>query len=355
MKLFPNISWRALFGPRRTTPAQRRAVLRLVAVAVEQRVELAPLLEAWAREEWGGQPRRLRRLAATLRQGVPLPDAVERHPGVLGDEDTLLVRFGAESGTLVDSAKARLQEPFDPAETGQTGLRHVARYAVMLLLVLTPIVLFIQVYLLPSMQAIWSEFSLEAPTAAMSTSSFIAGVVFKLFTFLVVLFAVAMVCRLFGWPGRWLKRAVAPRVFSPLRTQRLGGVLRLLSDAALAGRPMAGAISTLARYHYDPAIRRKLLFVRNEVALGVDPWTASEEARLITASESAAATAAVQPGVLGWTLKTLGDQRCRGSERTLRRLAAVLFPLVIFLFGAFVLSQTLGLFVPLVQLTEVLC
>lgn len=353
MKFFPNISLRAQLGPRRTTPAQRRAVLRLVAVAVEQRVELSPLLEAWANEEWGGQTRRLRRLAATLREGVSLPDAVERQPGVLGDEDTLLVRFGAESGTLVDSLHERLQEPFDPAESGQIVLRHVARYALMLLLVLTPIAFFIQIYVLPSTQSIWREFSLEAPPI-MSMSTSIAGVAFKGFVGLVLLLAIAFAGRLLGWPERLLRRAVAPRLFFPLRTHRVGEVLRMLSDAALAGRPMTGAISTLARYHYDPAIRRQLLFVRNEVALGVDPWTASQEARLITAPEATAATAAVRPGVLGWTLKALGDQRCLGSERTLRLLASVLFPLVVLLFGAFVLSQTLGLFVPLVQLTEVL-
>lgn len=353
MNWFPTFTPQALFGPWRTTSVQRRAVLRLIAVAVDRRVELAPLLEAWAEEEWGGQRGRLRRLSATLREGVPLADAVERHPGVLGDEGNLLVRFGLESGTLPESLSRRVSGRFNANEPEETVYRQAIRYGLVLLVVLSPIALFIQTELMPEMNLIWNEFSLEKPQA-MSVSTSVANVVLRLLAGAVGLALLLGAMHLLGWPTRLLSRSVAPRLFQPIRARRVGGVLRLLGEAAAAGRPLTGAISTLARYHYDPAIRQQLLYVRNELALGADPWAAATESRLMTEAESAAAVAAEPPGVLGWTLAALGDRRRLNAERTVHLLGSTLFPLVVFGFGAFVLTQVLGLFVPLVELTEAL-
>ena len=44
-------------------------------------IALAPLLEAWAADERGRQRGRVRRLVRLLKQGVPLPEAVEQVPG----------------------------------------------------------------------------------------------------------------------------------------------------------------------------------------------------------------------------------------------------------------------------------
>lgn len=342
---------RSLIGPRRSTEAQRRAVLRLVAVATEERLDLPGLLEAWAAEERGGQPSRLLRLAATLRSGAPLAEAVERHPGVLGDEGNLLVRFGLESGTLTNTLRERLAEPFDPSGSPARRLRQVGRYGFLLMLIFTPIALFIQIYLAPSMRNVWWEFGLEPP-AILDASGLFAEALYWVTATVAGMLILAASFRVLRWPARVFGRVVAPRLYSPLRRRRRGGVLWLLGQAADAGRPIAGAVSTLARYHYDPAIRQQLLFVRNEIALGVDPWVAAQGTRLMTEHEADAAVAALPLGVLGWTLKALGNGRRDRSDRTLRRLAAAAFPLVILVFGAFVLIQTVGLFVPLVQLNE---
>ena len=70
----PFASW----WPRRTTSAQRQALLRLIAIATEERLPLIPLLEAWAEDERGVQRRRLQRLLKILKGGGSLPDAVEQ-------------------------------------------------------------------------------------------------------------------------------------------------------------------------------------------------------------------------------------------------------------------------------------
>src|SRR3954463_13896808 len=86
--------------PVRTSWGQRQSLLRLILVSIEEQLPLAPLIKTWAADESGLQKGRLYRLAELLDRGVPLADAVEEVQGVLGDEEILAVRFGAQSGTI---------------------------------------------------------------------------------------------------------------------------------------------------------------------------------------------------------------------------------------------------------------
>ena len=65
--------------PRRATPDRsRKALLRLIAIAAEERIPAIPLILNWSADERGVQKRRLRRLAGLLQANVALPDAIER-------------------------------------------------------------------------------------------------------------------------------------------------------------------------------------------------------------------------------------------------------------------------------------
>src|SRR6476620_2125190 len=88
------------FGwPWYTTAAQRRGLLRVIAVGIEEKLPLVPLLQAWMEDERGAQRDRLRRLIRLLNDEVSIADAVEQVPGILRDEDILAIRFDAHSGT----------------------------------------------------------------------------------------------------------------------------------------------------------------------------------------------------------------------------------------------------------------
>ena len=72
--------------PRAATVEQCHSLLRLVALAAEENVPLAPLIEKWADDERGRQRSRLRRLAGLLRDGRALPDAIEEISGIVRDK-----------------------------------------------------------------------------------------------------------------------------------------------------------------------------------------------------------------------------------------------------------------------------
>ena len=138
-----------LVWPWRTTAAQSRSLLRLIAVATEERLPLSPLLEAWAADERGVQRGRVARLARLLKAGRPLPEAVEEVPGALRDEDVLAIRFGVQSGTLAGAVRDSLDESMrGKDETRQAP--NALIYFCAVLAIGSSIIAFLHIKILPS-------------------------------------------------------------------------------------------------------------------------------------------------------------------------------------------------------------
>ncbi len=331
-----------------STRSQRRGLLRIIAVAIEERIPLAPLLSVWREDERGVHRSRLTRLVGLLNQGVPLADAVEQIPGLLHDEDILALRFDAQSGTTTQAIRERLSQPELIATDGSPRLRNTLYYFGAVLLLGFPIVAFVQIKIVPVFIDIFRDFGLSLPPV---TESFLAlSNLFTQFLWVPVLLLVALVLSfIFARPGRTARHAVA-RFFAPLRDHHRTNLLRLLGIAAGAGRPIAGALSTLARYHYDPTIRRKLLFVRNEIEQGLDPWDSMSEAKLLSAADVRALRLADRIGNRAWVLIQLAYAKNRRADRWFGRLSEFALPAVVLAMGSFVLYQAVALFSPLVNL-----
>ena len=126
-----------------------------------------------------------------------------------------------------------------------------------------------------------------------------------------------------------------------------------MSELAVAmeqGRPVSGAISTLASYHYDWSFRHRLLFVRNEIEQGVDVWSALRQASLLTVPEAAAIDVAGRVGNRPWVLRQL-SQRRREVDCHRRRLCWELVPpSVVIILGLLVLWIVCAFFLPIVHI-----
>jgi len=339
----------ALWPRRRSSWAQQQSLLRLLAVATEENLPLSPLVAAWAADESGVQKHRLRRLAELLRAGTPLPEAVEEVPGVLGDEDILAIRFGAQSGTLVASMRERLNEP-SPASSGfSPRLRKSLLYVCVLLFVGFFIVAFLQIKIVPEFEKIIQEFSTSAPESLRWSIAFS-----RFFVNYWYLFALAFVAVFWltftSWPGRRWRLAILGRLFRPLRALHAADVLDKLSVATEAGRPITGALSTLARYHFDPTLRHQLLFVRNELEQGADVWQSMASIGLLSPPETHLLTTADRVGNRSWVLKQIALVKKRRTMRRLEQLSELALPVIILLMGGLVLFQAVGVFGPLVYI-----
>jgi type II secretory pathway component PulF len=126
----------------------------------------------------------------------------------------------------------------------------------------------------------------------------------------------------------------------------------MIAIASNAGRPLAGALSTLARYHFDPALRSKLLFVRNEMEQGADLWQSLRAVDVITDADTRALDLAERLGNRSWVLTQLAHAKNRRAMRRLDHVSQLLLPVVVLLMGLFVLFQAMAVLTPLTHLIQ---
>jgi type II secretory pathway component PulF len=331
-----------------TTAVQQRSLMRLLAVATERQLPLRPLLEAHAIDERGIQRRRLWRLLRLWADDTPLLAALEQVPGLLREEDLLAIRFGTQSGILPASIRSAIEQAESVAPQNDRPYRKSFAYFAVVGAILLLGTWFLQRKIVPAIYKILGDYSTEPP-ASLQASQILnwwlsSGLFWGVVAVLLLIFAVP------GPINRVVRNSILGRFWRPLRQLRAADLLQKISLASDAGRPLAGVLSTLARYHYDPAIRHKLLFVRNEVEQGANLWQSMAAVGLLTRPEERALQAADKLHNRDWTLSHLALNKRDRTLRRIERSAEWAFPAVVFGLGLFVLVQSLAVFGPLTKL-----
>ncbi len=342
-------TFRRLAWPGNRSFGQHRSLLHLIAVATEENLPLAPLVESWAADETGNQRHRLHRLVQLLKDGTPLADAVEQIPGLLRDEEVLAVRFGAQSGALTASVRSMLEESQSAATSRAPHIRQSVLYFCTMGLCGLALVAFHQTRIVPSLHAILGDFSLRQ-SLILRRSTQLSGFVANYWWLIVLAVFVLLWVTFSARSRRAVSHSIFARFFRPHREKQSADLLEKLSVAIEFGRPIPGALSTLARYHFDPTIRHKLLFVRNEVEQGSDVWQTMATVGLLTAPEVRLMKTAERIGNQPWVLKQLAFVKKRRGMRSLERWSRFAFPALVISMGVFVLLLAFTVFIPLTQL-----
>jgi type II secretory pathway component PulF len=332
-----------------TTATQRRSLLRLIRVGVEENLPLNELIKAWGADERGIQRRRLKRLSRLLEEGVPLANAVESIPGLLRDEDVLAIRFDVQSGTRTAAIRQRLDVPTPSSVVGLQRMRDTTIYFLLVACIGVLLVSFNMIWIAPLINSVFNDFGLRTPKVFQWWRHFAMFWVNYWYLF-VLSVCVVVACYFSAYPGRLIRRSVLGRFVFPLRERGSADVLQKLAISSTAGRPIAGALSTLARYHFDPALRHKLLFVRNELEQGAELWSSMAAVDLLSAPEQRLLETADHVGNRPWVLTQLANLKLRCNARRVERLSQLLMPSFVLVMGGIVLFQCLAVFVPLIEI-----
>ncbi|QDV24558.1 type II secretion system F family protein [Aureliella helgolandensis] len=314
------------------------SLVQLLSFAHRQRQPLAPLISGLAEEQRGVSRRRLRRLAMRLEQGMPLVDALEQTPGVLSDESVLTLRLGVQSGTLPAAFAALAGE--DPSSRVHFSyrIRQALAYAAGLTLAFGFVGTFILVLIAPTFQKMLEEFGM-APVTVWQFSSLMT-VTSYLSHYLPLFIALGVLLGILIWltrPIRIFQRTWAARLLATVAQRRAAHMLQMFALVTDAGRPLPSVLSTLARYHFDRYIRSRLLFARNEVEQGAEPWESLASAQLLSPEECRAISSLEPSQSRSWLMRRLADWKLVQADRVASMIVACLHPLVVIAFGLVVL------------------
>lgn len=336
---------------RKHRAARQYGLLWLLAVSSERFMPLVPAIDAFAREHRGAFSRRARRLAGMLNAGVPLPDALDRCPGLLPRYAVPMIRVGYETGTLAPSLRqaATVHDLHEPIWAAITG---ITTYLLMLpafgILLLT----FLMIKIIPSFEKIFKDFGTALPSmtqALISASNFAVNYWFLLLPFYLVgaLLVIHATLRYFGWIDTDL-----PGIARLTRRFDSARVLDTLALVARQRRPLTEGIAALAHSYPKQNVRWRLAMAAVGISAGRDWCESLREQDLIRHSDLAILQAAQRVGNLPWALHEMADSNRRRLAYRVQAAAQVLFPPMIIAMGLVVMFIVVALFLPLIALIQ---
>ena len=325
--------------------AKQYSLLTVLSIAQSERIEPKVLIKSLALEHRGAYRRRLKQLANRMTGAATVADALEQTPDALSDRAVLAIRFGAQSGTACQVYQQLLETERPGSEISSQELRGVWRYCAALGLILA----FMTMFIVPTLKKMFSEFEMKLPEAFVLLLHLMDFIVANIE--LIILAAIVAAC--LYWSSlsrRFFRRNIAPRLSSPLNDANSSDLLQLLSVASESGRPLAGSLSTLARYHYNKPIRQRLLFARNEIEQGANAWTSLSDSRLIQKSEAQVLAATDSCISRTWLLREIARSKSERLHRRHSLLSVFAHPIVILIFAVGVLWICFAFFNVLTQL-----
>jgi type II secretory pathway component PulF len=329
---------------------EQNALLWTLAVAAEKQMPLTSAVEAFA-QEWGGQfGGRALRLAASLRAGLPLPEALDRQRGLLSAQAQVAARMGTDAGilgpALREAAVSRtFQEPVWHATTARLyyllGMLFVAQLAA------AGIVHFVS----PRVAGTFVGYGVDLPPLAAAINQIAESPQTGAAVFTLLWIELGALIYLTLYLLDWIPWGL-PLMNRLTRRFDTAHVLRALAWSTERGKPLRPALATLSQCYPKRAIRRRLAAVARDMASG-DDWCERLHARgLISGADAAVLRSAQRVGNLPWALREVAASSERRLADRLRTLVQIVYPVVMLWMGLLGAVLVIGYFVPLINMIQ---
>ena len=333
---------------------RREGLLQLMTIAAGKGLPPGPAIGAYAELCEGRYRRKLRAVAGNLEAGTPLPEALDRVPGVLPAGVAAALRVGWEVG-----APARALRDAASAEAAWRPHRKAVLrpliYGLVLLLA-TPPALGILLLRFPSIflshygnlnhpMPPTTRFLHDAGQALADSPAL--GVAVTLLELAALATLMVLASSYFGW---------STLNIYPLnrleRRRHAAAILRALALVVEGGKPMVPGLGTLARLYPRRWVRRRLARAE-ERAIGGEDWLRALRAEgLVPAADAAVLESAQRAGNLAWALRELAEGNERRAGYRVRVWSQVLTPAVVLAAGALVGLLGAAYILPLSELVQ---
>jgi len=305
-----------------------------------------------------GMPRIVNALARDITAGLGFSSALARHPAQFGPLYCQLVEVGEASGAL-PTVLARLADDRERAAAQRAKVRAALTYPVAILLLALAITAALLVWVVPTFKQIFDGFGakLPAPTQLVLAMSAAAGRWSVPIASIACAFVFAMrhVLRR-SEPARlrfaraMLRLPVAGSLLTTLCAARWS---RALGTLLSAGTPLADAFDSLTHATGNAWFDRATIAISAQLRRGVRLAPAMREARCFPEAIVQPVAVAEESGTLDTMLLDVASLSDRQVDEKIAGLASLCEPLVIVLLGGLVGGLVIAMYLPIIQLGNV--
>ena len=325
---------------------REKEFLSLCRIAAERGIPLHEVLDGSLDELDVWNQYRVEEVAADLHQGTPLSAALVG-TGLVSPQTMVFIQMGEENNCLPRALELAENALDQPSRT-RMDIRKEVTYWFLLLLVLTQIVGFVLIFIMPKYKEIFEGFDMELPQVSLTvirTGDVLAT--YSLFLVPLFILAVLTVLSLCSPRTEHLRLAqMAKDFFLPLRVWKVS-VMRLLSLGFNEGKPIEPLVDQLALIHPQRKVRKALTQVGEGISQGSDLWEAIRSTKMLSENDAVMFASAQRAGNLPWMIQHFAvcqENRWNYQVRTALTWAR---PTVLLMFGVVVGVIALAFISPL--------
>jgi len=335
---------------------EHRALVWSLATAAQRGVPLPEAARAFADETQDDTGARALVLAQSLELGMPLSSAASRARLRLATPMRVAVRVGEALGMLGPAMRQQLDDTADADAIMRTVISRLY-YLYAVVLILSGVIMFVMLRIVPVFQKMFEEFDLELPVMTKLVIN-VSNLVVHHGLWLaapLALVLTALALAAFVWGGLffigWFPRDL-PLVWRVFKRYDGALVMRGLALAVRRNLPIAQALHLLSDTYPIRRVGRLLGAVTAKAYQGVGWQNALAMTGLISSADAAVLLAAERADNLSWALEEMADSAIRRQTYRLQLALHCLYPVAVLLLGALVAFFVVGLFLPLISLIQ---
>jgi type II secretory pathway component PulF len=363
---------------------QESQLLWLLTISVRNNRNLPEEIEEHAARHYGLHANELRQLAANLKSGMSLSQALSVSGATLWWIDIVGVmasigrfvagqtsenRFkrhrllptwaiaaianGDETGTLKEELDLLTSQFLNAIRSDEEsyGVQRIFSYLLLYGAAIPAVCCFLFLTTTPKLEKIFEGFETEVPA--------VTDVVFSIGNFIAYYWIPIVVLAL--WPIAWLLRIGVGRrngwrdlqqwyLMWMFRRTDTPDILRRLARIVRSGQPILVGLDSLATSHQRRPIRSAMAKISEQVQGGKDCWLATHESLFLSAADLTLVKSAQQNDNLAWALNELAATRERRWAYRVQVAMQIVYPCLVLSVGCVVGFIVVGFFMPVLKL-----
>ena len=340
------------FARHRPEPIRQASLLMVLASGVSQAEILTTTLRSLANESESPWSDRVLQLMGLMEQGIPLSRAAAMVKDLLPEESITAIRIAEESGTLeaaLSGEATRLLSESDRPSTSNLLTSVVTVLAIFT--VMTSVVTFVMVSIIPKFKAIFEGFGIDFPVMTrllIQTSDLFYGI--GLLAWLPTYAGMIGLC-IVTWKIQLELLSQGRSSWLDWRARhRTPMVLRMLSLTTATGLTLVDGLRAVLAEMMPSRATTQLSRVRHEITNGSELAVALRTNGFITQREARFLESATRTNHVDWAMRHLATSLDRRRKLWFERIGMIIPPLMILAIGAAVAFVVVALFLPLIQL-----
>lgn len=293
-----------------------------------------------------------------ISNGVPLSDAMNKHPKAFNTLYVNMVKAG-EQGGILDTIFERLSEYLEKAEGVSRKVKSAMMYPIVVMSVAFLVVIFLMVKVVPTFRDVFTSFGakLPAPTqVVIDVSEFLSSAKagFLVVALIIVFTAVTLYRKTKAGAYNWDKMMLKLPVFGDLvRKASVAKFARTFGTLIKSGVPIMDALETVGKTSGNLVVERALNKARDSVREGKTLTQPIKESGIFPPMVTQMINVGEETGALDIMLSKVADFYEDEVDAAVEGLTSIIEPILIVFLGVTIGFIVVAMFMPMFELGNI--